>query len=462
MAHGITHHPTLWPPAPGGATRRGLAQAGVAAAGAAAAGAACGPLGPGGAAPAASRQPLTLRWGFYAGQPLTDTVAKALPAFTARYPQITLVQERTTQSGLDYIAQLAAGSAPDVFAACCYALPVWAAQGLLAALDPLLKRDGKEIPLSDYAPTLMQYWNTPERGQFALPMSAYTRGLYYNRTLFRRKGVPFPDATWDWNRFRDAMVQLNEPDQKRWGWQVVVDYERTGHYIRQNGGLQVDPKDNGKAVFDSPQALAALQWLHDRMWKDGALLKPADYATAAVGAQPVVALARGTIAIVTDGAWKIPQLMTEAPTEADQWDLAVLPKGPAQRVTHASTDGWSIPAGSKEKDGAWILMRFLQSDAWLEPAIAIAGHQPARKSWLDRYAVLMKQAYPALADKNIASLTEGYKQDYAFPLQLFRRHLDSTKLYDETVAAVFGRNERPVADAFRDAARSIIALNAAS
>ena len=198
------------------------------------------------------------------------------------------------------------------------------------------------------------------------------------------------------------------------------------------------------------------------MWKDGALLKPAHYATAALGAQPVVALARGTIAMVTDGAWKIPQLMTEAPTEADQWDLAVLPKGPAQRVTHASTDGWSIPAGSKERDGAWILMKFLQSDAWLEPAIAIAGHQPARKSWLDRYAVLIKHAYPALADKNIASLTEGYKQDYAVPLQLFKRHLDSTKQYDETVAAVFARNERPVADAFRAAARSIIALNAAS
>ena len=89
------------------------------------------------------------------------------------------------------------GTGPDIFAACCASLPVWAQQGLVVNLDPLLKRDGKEVPLADYSPALMSYWHTAERGQFALPMSAFTRGLYYNRTLFRRKGIPFPDATWD-------------------------------------------------------------------------------------------------------------------------------------------------------------------------------------------------------------------------------------------------------------------------
>ena len=35
----------------------------------------------------------------------------------------------------------------------------------------------------------------------------------------------------------------------------------------------------------------------------------------------------------------------------------------------------------------------------------------------------MKRAYPELADKNLASLTDGQKKDYSFPLQLWKRHV---------------------------------------
>jgi ABC-type glycerol-3-phosphate transport system substrate-binding protein len=154
--------------------------------------------------------------------------------------------------------------------------------------------------------------------------------------------------------------------------------------------------------------------------------------------------------------------MTSAPELADQWDVTVLPKGPAQRDTHASTDGWSMPVTSKLQEQAWLLLKFLQTDTWLEPAIAVAGYQPARKSWLDRFAVLMKRAYPGLADKNIASLTDGQKRDYSRPNELWKRHPDSRQVFNDTMAAAFTRNEKPVADAFRAAAQQINAINAAS
>jgi hypothetical protein len=289
-----------------------------------------------------------------------NAAKKALPVFNEKFPYITVIQEPNNNSGTDYGPLLAADGAPDVMAACCANLPIWGGQGLLLNMDPMLKRDGKEIPLADFMPTLMQYWNLPQRGQFALPMSPYTRGLHYNRTAFKRKGLAFPDDTWDWNTLREAMVKLNEADQQRWGYYIVVDYERTGHYIRANGGHHVDPKDNTKAVFDSTQSLTAMQWLHDRMWKDNAL----------------------------------------------------------------------------------------------------AGFAPTRKSWLDRYAPLMKQAYPALADKNMASLVDGSKKDYSRPLELFKRHPDSTKVFNDTVDSVFTRNEKPLEDAFRAAAKQVTAINA--
>jgi hypothetical protein len=107
-------------------------------------------------------------------------------------------------------------------------------------------------------------------------------------------------------------------------------------------------------------------------------------------------------------------------------------------------------------------MKFLQSEAWIEPAIGTAGHVPARKSWLDRYPQLMKQAYPLLADKNLAAFTDPGKQDYGYPQQLFKKHVASRTVYNDTVQAVFTRNERPLADAFRDAAKQVTAINIAS
>jgi multiple sugar transport system substrate-binding protein len=360
-----------------------------------------------------------------------------------------------------YGAQFAGGTAPDLFSHCCFTGPVLGQQGLLASLDPLLKRDGKEVPLADFIPALMEYWSTPKLGHFALPQSAFTMGLYYNRTIFRRKGIAYPDETWDWNRLRDVMVQLNDPGQKQWGYYHNPEFVRMGIFMRQNGGHEVDPKDNARAVFDSPQSLGALQWLHDRMWKDGAMAKAADVSALGVPA-PNNALAQGNLALLMEGSWQVSAIMTSAPELADQWDVTVLPKGPVQRDTHASTDGWSIPGASRLPEQAWLLLKFLQTDTWLEPAIAVAGYQPARKSQLGQFATLMKKQYPGLADKNIASLTDGQLKDYSHPNELWKRHPDSAQVFADTMATVFTRNEQPVSDAFRAAAQQINAINAAS
>jgi multiple sugar transport system substrate-binding protein len=450
---------------PKAATRRGLLRSG-AALGSIAVLAACAPLGGGAQTGQASREPVTLLWSPYSDQPTLDTVKKTLPAFTAKYPYITVTLAPMSEGNgagqiKAYGAQLAGGSAPDVIGHCCFTGPVLGQQGTLVSLDPLLKRDNREVPLADFIPALMAYWSTPKGGHHALPQSAFTMGLYDNRTVFRRKGIPFPDDTWDWNKLRDVMVQLNAPDQTQWGYYHNPEFGRMGLFVRQNGGHEVDPKDNTKAAFDSSQALGALQWLYDRMWKDGAMAKAADISALGVPA-PNNALAQGNLAMLMEGSWQVSAIMTSAPHLADQWDVTVLPKGPVQRDTHASTDGWSIPTISKLQEPAWLLLKFLQTETWLAPAIAGAGYQPARKSQPDGFPAAMTRAYPGPADKNIASLTDGQKKDYSHPNELWKRHPDSAQVFADTMAAVFTRNEKPVADAFRAAAQQINAINAAS
>lgn len=59
------------------------------------------------------------------------------------------------------------------------------------------------------------------------------------------------------------MVRLTDQTEHTWGYHQSINFPRPGILIRQNGGSQVDPKDNRKAVFDSPAAIGALEWLHD-------------------------------------------------------------------------------------------------------------------------------------------------------------------------------------------------------
>jgi multiple sugar transport system substrate-binding protein len=442
-------------------TKRGLLKPGATAAAGAAVLAACGPMQLGGDASKA-KAPITLHWGFYNTEQVRSAVTKALPLFTQKNPHITVVQEPEGNSGLDYAVKLAAASAPDVFAACCHALPVWGWQGLLLNLDPFLKKASSEIPLSDYAQHLLRFWHTPQRGQFAMPMSGFTRALYYNRVRFQEKGIKFPDATWGWDQLRDAMVKLTEPDKNRFGWYMSADYERPGQFIRQNGGTMVDPKDNTRATWDSEQALAAVKWLHDRRWRDKAVPTAAQWTALRGNAQEHVVVIHGGVAMWTEGVWKLTGMARDLPEQAADWDIAVLPRGSVRRDAHASTDGWAIPAASTMQDGAWELMRWLQSNDWLESSMSIAGHQPARKSMLNRFIELVKQQYPGLRDKNLAAFTEPTKDDYAHPVELMKKHLDVRKVYDEMSAAVFERNEKPLEDSFRQAASQATAINRSS
>jgi multiple sugar transport system substrate-binding protein len=286
-------------------------------------------------------------------------------------------------------------------------------------------------------------------------------GLYYSKQLFQRKGVPFPDDSWTWDRWREAMVRLTDASERTWGYFQAINFPRPGILIRQNGGNQVDPKDNRRAVFDSPQALGALQWLHDRMHKDRALAQGKDITGAeGLGFKAAWnAVSAGKLGMLLDGSWILARWIKEEPDLAGQWDVAQLPKGPVQRDGGATVDGWAIWNGTKHLDLAWEFMKFLQSDPWMEIATSIVGQQPPRKSWQERFIELTKKTYPQLADKNLRAFIEPIKGNYARPEQFFLKDTESKKIWADAVAATFTRNEAPLADTFRNAAQQITDLN---
>jgi ABC-type glycerol-3-phosphate transport system substrate-binding protein len=160
---------------------------------------AAGCAGPGqraedGAAARASKQPATLRISVD-----SETAKLGTGSFKDKHPHITVVLEEqvNTPGGANWrqknFAEWMAGTGPDMTAACCAQLPEWGNQGLFTDLEGLIKRDAKQVPVSDYSADLLNTWKAPGKGLYALPSRAGIMVMYYSRTLFRREGIPAPD-----------------------------------------------------------------------------------------------------------------------------------------------------------------------------------------------------------------------------------------------------------------------------
>jgi multiple sugar transport system substrate-binding protein len=284
-------------------------------------------------------------------------------------------------------------------------------------------------------------------------MYSGTIGLFFNKLIFQRKGVALPNDTWDWEKYRDAALKLNEakpvlskteaPSGEQqgvvFGRKQVRGYDRLLQRLHQSGGNYVDPKDDRKCALDSPNALRALQYERDANQKDRFTGHEDDYLSLK-GLDYFKALSAQRYAMWEEGSFALVRLVTLVEKDVvPQWDIAPLPKGPAQRDTLATNDGWSIWKGSKAIDESWEFVKFLQEDDWTDINTRATGQQPARKSFQDRWAKVLKEAYPQLADKNLKAFTDAIQQNYARPVELFRKHRESLsvleKVFNEAVYA---------------------------
>jgi multiple sugar transport system substrate-binding protein len=436
--------------------------------------AACAPGSAGAPQSTLSKEPISLRWSTWgnATSPMVQAAEKGLALFKEKFPNVTVTPEpqvNTPNGPLwtdKHIAEWIAGTGPDVTGNNSASLIDWGRQPYPEKLDDLIKRDAKAVPLSDYATPYLNLLKSTERGQFALPMYMGITTMYYSKALFQKRGVPLPDNTWDWNKMEDAMRRLttaaDAPDRS-YGYMLFPNIAMHGIYIRQAGGNEVDPKDNRKAVFHSPEALKALQWIHDRMWKDRSLPKNTDIegptSAGGFGLSFLGAVRAGKLGMATQGSQDFVKNLLDQPEAVDGWDIALLPKGPAQRDTGHTLDAWLMASAGKKKDASWELMKFLQSDPWIEIAASVVGHQPARKSWQDKFVGLLKKQYPALANKNLSAFTEPITAGFARPNEFFLKHAEAVQIWTAASNATFVNNTSSVSDAFRKAAEDVNRLH---
>lgn len=145
----------------------------------------------------------------------------------------------------------------------------------------------------------------------------------------------------------------------------------------KNGGTVVQKNDQGLATaiaLTEPNAVQALQFLQDLMYKHGVSPRP-DIENETSGFD---LFASGRVAMMINNPSSVNQYRT---IDAFKWDIATLPLGTAnRRGTGGGGTGWVIAGATKHADAAWeVLKSITSSEAQLEE-VAVGATTSARVS----------------------------------------------------------------------------------
>lgn len=228
-------------------------------------------------------------------------------------------------------------------------------------LDPYVKRD---LKMEDYFGPPWTYTLYPyEKGScYAVPYTWVISVLYYNKDMFDRAALSYPDETWDWNTLGSTASKLTRDtngDGKidQWGFDIHSDYYTyVDPMIASFGGKLLNEARNA-AELDSPGTRAAVQFLVDLIHKHKVALPPPNSASSA--------FRNGGTAMTIEGSWNIHGIYRNI--DRFDWDVAMVPKGPQARVTYGGPDCWGIMRRpGQDLNAVWTVIKELISKETLE------------------------------------------------------------------------------------------------
>ena len=304
----------------------------------------------------------------------------------------------------NYLALAAAGTPPDVMSLNPPYVEPLRARGQLADLTPYVRRDARTFQPEDFAEaTLLR---TVRGGRWhAVPQNQGLWFLIYNTDAFRRVGAGTPDASWTWDRLRDAVATRIKPADPNILGMSDPPYELP---IRCNGG-DILSKDERRCVLDEPAAYEAVQWIADLMLKHQASPTAAD--TAGQTDRQLFDTGR-IVAHIADPGF----LSTTQRNKLNfSWDIATLPRGKAARVSTVKGPSIALAAEGRERDTAW---------AWLAHYL---GVEMQRYNAVEGKIVSARKS----ALKAFVELDEGYNKQALLDVAAIARPMPYIARYDE-------------------------------
>jgi multiple sugar transport system substrate-binding protein len=333
-------------------------------------------------------EPTKVVFYFRGGDLQAETVNQWKADFEEKNPSITVEWQIPAA---DWMAKLpvmvAAGMGPDVYESWGVNGRYWGENGVSLDLTPYVKRDFRAVDIQDF---YLPVWNAteltwgPRKGvRHGLPSNGNVFLMYYNKSMFAESGVPNIDVldkqnAWNWDTLvaqGKKLVRMDGDKVTRWALDSDDLYAPTGRgatWLHAAGAQFFDlPYNPTKFVGNSPEAIRALQFMVDQIWEHN-LVAPLNIRGQArwVQSHSAILMWQGTASLGS----------LEKTLTSFDWDLAPKPMGPKNRGYLQSPDMFSINAGSKVKEAAWLFLKYLTSKDGQEIYSKVMGRTPTRRS----------------------------------------------------------------------------------
>lgn len=260
----------------------------------------------------------------------------SIERFKAVCPSVTVEYQPIPDNFQDKLkAQMAGGTAPDVFYVDDQLMTAFASSGQLMALDDVMAQAG--VSRDDFIPSLLTIFTLDGR-TYALPKDWGTLGLVYLPEAFADAGIEEPTADWTWDDMRAAAITIAEKGNYA-GFCMGADWARFAPFAFSNGGKYAS-SDYTTATLDTPEIKEMATFVAE-MFNEKSLVRPADISASWCGE----AIGKELVAMTLEGGWMVNFLNQDYADVV--WKTALVPSGPETRADVIFTNGIGVNAATK-------------------------------------------------------------------------------------------------------------------
>lgn len=271
----------------------------------------------------------------------------------------------------------ASNLAPDVIFINDLYLPIYANAGVLEEL-PLTpspaRGEGSSTTMGFLATNNQTFYKQAlnalsyEGHLYAIPRDVSNLVIFYNKDLFDKYKVPYPNKNWTFDEFLNTAKSLTKPNQ--WGISFEEDlYFYLPYLMSEGGGVLSD--DLKTSIINTPESQKGLKFYSDLRNKYSVAPKQAQSASATM-AQLFL---QKQLAMHLSGRWLVPKYREDAKFN---WGVINFPAGDKGSIVPMDASGWAIAKSSKHKAEAQRLINYLSSKKSIEKFTQSGLIVPAR------------------------------------------------------------------------------------
>ena len=334
---------------------------------------------------------------------------------------------------------IAGGQAPDIIMLG-EDVHAYSSKGQIIRLDEYIKEYNVDLQERFADSVVAQY--SYRGGLYAMPDRSGAMIVYYNKDMFDKAGVDYPDKDWTWDDLVEAgqKLTIREGDEVvQWGFAAGDWWPWWLSFIYQNGGEILN--ENDQPVVNTPEVIEALQFYNDLVYKYRIAPSLEDFANIGdPGPDPL--FAQGKVAFQITGFWNVGSLKNVPELN---WDIAPL-WGNKKNATVSFGSGLGITKDSKNQEAAFRILEFLTSFAGQLPIVENRQDVPANLE-LQASDEFVNADWAAGKDINMDVFKES--ADIILTPPLHPQWNEIMKIFGDNLSEVF-MNKRSVEDAVKE------------